>query len=68
MKLALNLSLFLLAIFTFSEKSLSLTNYQIKKYCKKEKRLSYCIKNLKEKRVDLQKGKLIEILVIPYKR
>ena len=68
MKLAVNLSLFLLAFFSFSNKSLSLTNYQIKRFCAKEKRVSLCIKNLKEKRSNLQKGKLIEIPVIDYKR
>ena len=68
MKLALNFSLFLLAFFSFSNKSLSLTNYQIKKFCAQENRVSLCIKNLHEKRSDLQKGKLIEIPVTPYKR
>ena len=68
MKLVFNFSLFLLAFFSFSNKSLSLTDYQIKKICAKEKRVSLCIKNLKEKRSDLQKGKLIEIPVTPYKR
>ena len=50
------------------DKSFSLTNYEIKKICKKEKRESICIKNLQEKRSKLQKGDLIEIPVIPYKR
>ncbi len=68
MKLALNFSLFLLAFFSISNESLSLTNYQIKKFCAKDKRLSLCIKNLQDKRSDLQKGKLIEIPVTPYKR
>ena len=68
MKLVLNFSFFLLAIFSFSNESFSLSDYQIKKFCKKEKRISSCIKNLKEKRSDLQKGKLIEIPVTPYKR
>jgi len=68
MKLALNLSLFLLAFFSFSNASFSLTNYQIKRFCAKEKRVSLCIKNLTEKRSDLQKGKLIEIPVTPFKR
>ena len=68
MKLILNLSLFLFAFFAFNEESLSLTNYQIKKVCAKEKRESKCIKELEEKRSNLQEGKLIEILVIPYKR
>ena len=68
MKLALNLSLFLLVFFSFSDESFSLTNYQINKYCKKEKRSLSCIKNLREKRSTLQKGNLIEIPVVPYKR
>ena len=68
MKLVLNFSMFLLAFFSFSNESFSLTDFQIKRFCKKEKRVSLCIKNLKEKRSDLQKGKLIEIPVTPYKR
>ena len=68
MKLVLNFSIFLLAFFSFGNKSLSLTDYQIKRFCAKERKVSVCIKNLKEKRSDLQKGKLIEIPVTPYKR
>ena len=68
MKLVLNFSIFLLAFFSFSNKSLSLTDYEIKRFCAKDKSVSLCIKNLKEKRSDLQKGKLIEIPVTPYKR
>ena len=67
MKLVLNFSLFLLAFFSFSNESFSLTDFQIKKFCKKEKKVSLCIKKLQEKRSDLQEGKLIEIPVIPYK-
>ena len=67
MKLILNFSIFLLAFFSFSNESFSLTDYQIKRFCKKEKRVSLCIKNLEEKRSDLQKGKPIEIPVAPYK-
>ena len=68
MKLALNLSLTLFALLIFNEKSYSLTNYQINKICKEERRVSTCKKKLQEKRYNLQKGKLIEIPVIPYKR
>ena len=68
MKLVLNFFMFLLAFFSFSNKSLSLTDFQIKRFCEKEKKVYLCIKNLQEKRFDLQKGKLIEIPVIPYKR
>ena len=68
MKLLLNFSIFLSAFFSFSNESFSLSDFQIKKFCAKEKRVSLCIKNLQEKRFDLQKGKLIEIPVKPYKR
>ena len=67
MKLVLNFSMFLLPFFSLSNESFSLTNYQIKKFCAKEKRVSLCIKNLQEKRYDLQKGMPIEIPVTPYK-
>ena len=68
MKLILNLSMFLLAFFSYSNESLSLTDYQIKRYCTKQKRISSCIKDLKEKRSKLQEGTHIEIPVVPYKR
>ena len=67
MKLLLNFSMFLLAFFTFSNESFSLTDFQIKRFCKKEKMVSLCIKKLQEKRSDLQEGKLIEIPVKSYK-
>ena len=67
MKLVLNLSMLLLAFFSFSNESFSLTDFQIKRFCKKEKRVSLCIKKLQEKRSVLQEGKFIEIPVKPYK-
>ena len=68
MKLALNLCLTIFVLFICGDKSFSLTNSQIKSICKKEKRKSTCIKVLEEKKSNLQKGKLIEIPVLPYKR
>ena len=68
MKLAFNFCLTIFVLFIFGDKSYSLTDYQIKKICKKEKRKSTCIKFLEEKRSNLQKGNLIEIPVLPYKR
>ena len=67
MNLILNLAMFLLAFFSFSNESFSLTDYQIKKFCRKEKRVLSCIENLQKRRSDLQKGKFIEIPVKPYK-
>ena len=68
MKLALNLFLLLFVLLTFGDFSYALTDYQIKKICKKQKRGSSCIKNLQKKRYSLQKGNPIEIPVIPFKR
>ena len=67
MKLVLNFFMFLLAFFSFSNESLSLTDFQIKRFCKKEKRVSLCIKKLQKKRSILQEGKFIKIPVKPYK-
>ena len=66
MKLRFYISIFLLVFFSFSNESFSLTDYQIKRYCKKEKSVFLCIKDLKEKRSNLQKGNRIEIPVITY--
>ncbi len=66
MKLALKLCLSLLALVLLEDESFSLTDYQIKKVCKKEIKFLTCIKQLKEKRSNLQKGNYIEIPVIPY--
>ena len=68
MKMVLNFFVFLFAFFSFSNESFSLTDYQMKRFCKMEKSISLCIKRLQEKRSNLQKGKLIEIPVKPYKR
>ena len=68
MKLILYFFMFLLAFFSFSNESFSLTDYQIKRFCAKQRRGSLCIKNLQEKRSDLQKGNRIEIPVRPYQR
>ena len=68
MKFAIKISLFLFALVILGDKSLSLTDYQIKRICKKDKIEANCIKIMKEKRSNLQKGNFIEIPVIPYKR
>ena len=64
----LKLCLFLLALLTFNGESFSLTDYQIKKICKKEKRELTCIRVLQEKRINLQKGNKIEIPIKPFKK
>ena len=67
MKLKSSLTLFLFLFFMLGEESFSLSDFKIKKICEKEIRELSCIKNLKEKRSNLNKGNLIEIPVIPYK-
>jgi len=68
MKLFINLSLFLSTLIIIDNKSFSLTDYKIKIICKKEKYKSKCIKDLQEKKFNLEKGNLIEIPVVPYKK
>ena len=53
---------------TSNPKELRNQNYEITRICKKEKRASTCIKNFRDKRDNLEKGDLIKIPVIPYKR
>ena len=67
MKLVLYSSLFLLSFFSFVNESFSLTDYQIKRFCKKEKKVYSCIRDLQEKRSILQQGKPIEVPITPYK-
>ena len=68
MKLSLKISLYFLASLSLFDRAFSLTSNQIKKICKDEKSYLICINNLEEKKSDLQKGNLIEIPVIPYKK
>ncbi len=68
MKSLLNLSLLFFSMFFSVDKSLSLTDYQIRKFCTKKQMKSTCIKNLQMKKFNLKEGKRIEIPVIPYKR
>ena len=68
MKLVLNLTLFLFVLATMEHKVFSLTQLQIKKVCKKAKSKSTCIKNLRQKKLNLEKGVPIEIPVIPFNR
>ena len=67
MKLFVNSFLFLLALIIFENRVLSLNDYQIKEYCQKKSRRSFCIKNLREKKLNLLKGQRIEIEVVPFK-
>ena len=68
MKLTLNLLFFIVSFLTFSDKTLSLSDYQIRKICQKEKKEYTCITNLKKKRYELNRGNLIEIPIVPKKR
>ena len=68
MKLFFYLFTFLFVLVIFDDKSFSLSDYEIRRICKKEKNESTCIKNLQEKKSNLDKGNPIEIPVIPYRR
>ena len=67
MKFTFKLFLIFFGFLILEQKSFSLTDYKIKKICRKEMRVSTCIKNLQKKRHDMEKGNFIEIPVIPYK-
>ena len=68
MKFLLNLFFLLFSMLIFGDKSFSLTDYQIKEVCKKNRNESTCIKNMREKKYNLQKGNVIQIRVIPYRK
>ena len=58
MKLFLKLALFFCVLIIFEDNSLSLTDYQIKKICKKKIKASICLKNLLEKDQNCKKETL----------
>ena len=68
MKIAIYSSIFLFTLFIYEGEVFSLSDYKIKKLCKKEEKELTCIKNFQEKKSNLQKGNQIEIPVIPYKK
>jgi len=67
MKLFFKPLLIFLILFLFENSAYSLSNYQIEEICQRAKRRSACIKNLKFKNINLLKGNVIEIPVIPLK-
>ena len=67
MRFLRNLLFLLLTLMSLGNYCYALSNYQIKGICKNQKKKSICIKNLKNKKIDLIKGKRIEIPVIPHK-
>ena len=68
MKLFFNTFLFFLIIFLFEDIAYSLSDYQIRQRCQKKSKRLNCIKNLKFKKLNLLKGDIIEIPVIPFKK
>jgi len=68
MKFLINSLLFLVILLSYENKAFPMSDYGIKNICRKEKRKSKCIKELKIKRLNLIKGKQIEIPVLPFKK
>ena len=68
MKYFLFTFLFLMAFLINGNKGFALNSYEIRKICKNERQKTTCIKNLKEKKINLLKGNRIKIPVIPFKR
>ena len=59
---------YFLVLFSFDSSAYAMTDNRIIEICKKQVRVSNCIKNLKIKKLNLLEGKRIEIPVIPYKK
>ena len=68
MKSFLNASLYIIVLFSFTNRAYSLSDKQIKEICQNKQKRSTCITNLKFKKLNLIKGKRIEIPVLPFKR
>ena len=68
MKFFFNSLLYFLVLFSFPNGSYSLSDKQIYDICQKSLRRLTCVKNLKNKKLNLIQGKRIEIPVIPFKK
>ena len=68
MKSFSNTIFYFLVLFSFDSSGYTMTDNRIIEICKKQVRVSTCIKNLKIKKLNLLEGKRIEIPVIPYKK
>ena len=67
MKYLLFTFLFFLQFLINENKVYALNDYEIRNICKKARKKRTCIRNLKEKNINLLKGKIIKIPVIPFK-
>ena len=68
MKFFLNTFLLLLALNIFEKNAYSLSEYKIREMCQNKRKRSICLKNLRQKKIDLENGNTIEIPVIPYRK
>ena len=68
MKFLINVLLLLVISLLYENKVFSISDYRIKYICRKEKRRTKCINELKIKRLDLIQGKQIEIPGLPFKK
>ncbi len=68
MKIFLNSLFYLLVLFSFADSAYSLSDKRIYEICQKSLKRLTCVKNLKNKKLDLIQGKRIEIPVIPFKK
>ena len=68
MKILFKIFLLIAGLNLFEAKAYPLTDYQIRNECRREIKKLTCIKNLRNKKINLMEGKQIEIPVIPYKK
>ena len=68
MKSFFNTLFYLLVLFSCEISAYAISDNRIIELCKKEVRISTCIKNLRIKKLNLLEGNRIEIPVIPFKK
>ena len=68
MRFLLNTFFIILTFLIYESKTFALSYYQIREICQNEKRKSSCIKDLRDRKYNLQKGNRIEIPVIPFRK
>ncbi len=59
---------FLSTLLVFDNESFSLTNHEIRSYCRKSRNYKECFQYMKMKRKNMEEGKAIEIPVIPFRK
>tara|TARA_Y100001970_G_scaffold260325_1_gene342290 strand:+ start:19488 stop:19694 length:207 start_codon:yes stop_codon:yes gene_type:complete len=68
MKISYKIKFIIIISLFFINSGFALTNNEIKEICRKERKSQDCIRKLKIRRYNLERGKPIEIPVIPFRK